>query len=377
MGPTNRSLSPVVYVWYAAAGAATAIGPWIGLHLGDVGLSASATAAVLGALPLGRLLGAPLWGWVADRSSAPTVLRVASVLATLLGIAWAVARLPWLLAPLVLAWAMTRAPWFPIMDASTVQAVGRRYGPVRAVASVGFLVSMMVAGVLRDVWAPAPLALGVASMALATAASFGIRAEGPPPTAPPWRALGALLKHGELRALLAASALHGASLSTYDLLFSTHLRDLGAPTVATSIAFALGVGVEIALMLFASRLLAWLGAGRLMLLGLAAGVPRFLVLGTATSVPVMVGIQALHGLHFGAFWVAGTALFAERAPPELRNTTQALLPAAAYGVGPLLGMGLATAWLQVGTLPGLYLAMAGVSALASLILWWGPLRSSA
>ena len=74
--------------------------------------------------------------------------------------------------------------------------------------------------------------------------------------------------------------------------------------------------------------------------------------------------QALHGVHFGAFWLAATALFAEEAPPALRHTTQALLPAAMFGAGPLLGLSLGAAVLSFSTTITLYFVMAGLAAAA-------------
>ncbi len=371
---------PLRYVtWYACAGGAIAVGPWLALHLRGVGLTSSDAALVLLALPLGRLVGGPLWGWFADRVSATVVLRGATLLA--LGVAGGllVATHPLALAILVLGWATAQAPAFPIMDLATVQRVGRRYGSVRASASASFLACVLLAGALRDHWGLAPIALAAGMSFLTAVVTFQL-----PQIPTPWSSPGkkraplsrppslrgwvSLFANPRLLPLLLASILHGMTLTSYDLLFASFLGDLGGSSIATGVALALGVAVEVGVLMTAAGWLERIGPLPLLTLGVAAGIPRFLVMGSVSSIPVLVGTQALHGLHFGAFWAGATALFAERAPPALRNSTQALLPASVYGVGRLLGLVFSAAWLQHGSSAGLYLAMAGVSAAASVLL---------
>lgn len=362
----RASLLPF-YAWYASAGCAMMIIPWWSQHLSDLGLSSANVAGILISIPLGRLLAAPLWGWVADRWSSMTVLRIASVATALIMAVIVVVRSPEWMGPLVLLWSVCMSPWNAIVDSATVQRVGRRYGQVRVAASILFAIGVGIAGIWHDRWALAPIAMSLAGIVLATTVSFGLPEGGRAPRAPTRKALQALAGHRWLQILLAVSVLHGMTLAAYDVLFALHIQQLGGSSSMAGLAFTTGVVVEIGLFLAAPRVVATLGVRGLLWLGVGAGIPRFLLTGAFTSVTWAVAAQALHGLHFGAFWLAATTLFAERAPPELRVTTQTLLPAALAGAGPLLGTSLASWWLSWASISSYYLLMAGCSALALLL----------
>jgi PPP family 3-phenylpropionic acid transporter len=63
---------------------------------------------------------------------------------------------------------------------------------------------------------------------------------------------------------------------------------------------------------------------------------------------VLVALAPLHGLTFGAFYVASVAFLSRRVPPELRASGQALFSAVTFGLGGLVGYassGAAYDWL--------------------------------
>ncbi|MBX2801063.1 MAG: MFS transporter [Myxococcales bacterium] len=354
-------------LWYAAVCGAMTLGPWLALHLRDQGLSDSQIALLLLAMPIGRLLGGPLWAWVADRlGAAGPVLKLGNGLAALFVGLLCVSSSPWVLVLAVCGWATSSAPMLPIADAATVRWVGRRYGRVRLVGSAAFGIGVVVAGVGRDAWALTPVVQAAILLAVATLVALALP---PLPTkapAPPrvGQLLG-LLRHGSLAPVVVASLLHGASLTAYDSFFALHLDALGAPTWATGVAFAIGVAVEVGVLAVAPGLLERFGPRRLFTVGVASAVPRFAITGWATSVPLIVGVQALHGLTFGAMWIGATALYAELAPASLRNSTQALLHASMFGAGRLVGLLLAAPVLEAYGPDVLF----GVAAAASAAAW--------
>ncbi len=367
---------PVALVlWYAAQTASATLSPWLGPLLADAGWSTAAVTAILVTVPIGRLLGGPIWSWVADRTSADRILRIAAVgtLVTvgLVALTTAVPTAGGFVAVAIVAFGIARSPLFSIMDASTVQWVGDRYGRIRAAGSIAFLVVVWIGGYLRPELPLAPLWLAVGAIAMATAVTFAL----PPlparaPRRPTWADVRELSRHRPLVVLVTVSALHGMSLSAYDQLYAMHVDQLGLPPWVTGTSFALGVFVEIGVLLAGSWLLGRLGRRGVLLLGVSAGAPRFLLTAVTTSAWGLVAVQSLHGLQYGAFWIAATSAFAAEAPPELRNSTQALLPSAAYGAGPVLGMGLAWLGLQLGgSLPVHYGLVAMVSMVATGLVW--------
>jgi len=372
LGGTNRL---TLSLWYAAQTSTATLTPWLGSMLTDARWSEITVTAILVTVPMGRLLGGPLWSWVADRTSADRILRIAAVCtlltALLVGLTVALPSTGALVAAAIVAYGIARSPRFSIMDASTVRWVGDRYGRVRAVGSVAFLLLVWLGGVLRPTVPLAPLALVIFGTAVGTATTFALPtlpARAPRP--PTWADVRELARHRPLVVLVIVSTLQGVSLSSYDQLFAMHIDNLGLPSWVTGTSFALGVLVEVGVLTGGSWLLRRLGRRGVLLLGVASGVPRFLLTSVTTSAWGLIAIQSLHGLQFGAFWLAATSAFAAEAPPELRNSTQALLPSASYGAGPVIGMALAWLGLQLGgSVPLHYVVVAGVSVVASGLVW--------
>ncbi|MEO0605839.1 MAG: MFS transporter [Myxococcota bacterium] len=362
-------------LWYAAQTGSATLSPWLSSLLSDAGWSTAAVTAILVTVPIGRLLGGPLWSWVADRSSADRILRIAAVssfvAAGFLALTTTVPAAGAFVALAIVAYGVARSPLFSIMDASTVHWVGERYGRIRAVGSVAFLVLVWLGGYLRPSWPLAPLWLAVGAIGIATAVTFALPAlPARAPRRPGWSDVIELARHRPLVMLVIISVLQGVALSSYDQLFAMHIDQLGLPPWVTGTSFALGVLVEIGILYGGSWLLHRLGRRGVLLLGVAAGVPRFLLTAVTTDAWGLVAIQSFHGLQYGAFWVAATSAFAAEAPPELRNSTQALLPSAAYGAGPVIGMTLAWVGLQFGgSLPLHYALVAGVSMVATGLVW--------
>lgn len=353
--------------WYAATTGSLALGPWLAVLLIDAGWTAAEASLLLVALPIGRLVGVPAWAWIADRRGADAVVRgtmVAGVAAC--GLLWAAAG-PWPVFVAVVAWALARAPAFPLVDATTVALVGRGYGRVRAAGSVVFLFGAAANGFLRDAWPDGPVAVATALALLGALATFRL----PPMIAVSARAdlaaLAGLLRHRVLVPLALVAVLHGASLSAYDALFAVHVDVLGLPSAVTGAGVAVAVACEVVVLALGERLLAAFGPATLFVIGVVSGVPRLLGMALTTDPVALVAIQSLHALSFGAFWIAGTALFAEHAPRDLRFSAQALLPAAMFGAGPLVGLGASAVILRHETPAAVFLGMAGVSAVAAVV----------
>ena len=87
---------------------------------------------------------------------------------------------------------------------------------------------------------------------------------------------------------------------------------------------------------------------------------------------VLVLLQGLHGITFGAFWIAAVALVSRRAPAEVATSAQGLLAAAVGGVGSAIGMTGSSLIVDMGTTTDIYVA-AQVVSLAALIAAVGAL----
>jgi predicted MFS family arabinose efflux permease len=354
--------------WYAACTGAVALAPWLVVLLTDAGWDEAQASALLAVIPAGRLLGIPLWAALADRSGPERVLRGALSVALVASVVLTCVRDPWLTFLAILVWTLSRAPAFPIVDATTVALVGRRYGQVRAMGSLAFLVVAGLSGVMRGWWTPLPVLVSTALSLVTLLFSFRlpvlVRASSPPRLAE----FAGLGRHPVLVPLMLVAVLHGATMSSYDHLFALHVEHLALGPSVTGAALATGVGLEIAVLATGSWWLARVGPRAMLALAVASGIPRFLLTAWVSHPLALVLTQSFHGLHFGAFWLAATTVFAEQAPPTLRHTTQSLLPAALFGGGPLLGLSLGAVVLSRSGTDALYLVMAALSAAATGLL---------
>ncbi len=373
-GRTER----VLVAWYAASVGSLALVPWMALLLTDAGFSPSTASLLLLGYPIARMFGGPFWAFLADRWRPEPILRGGALLGLVgLGVVL-LAEEPAVIAAGVIVWALSRSPLFPIVDATTVALVGRRYGRIRSVGSVGFLVAGALGGVLRDRWPATPVLLGLALTGAGAWFTFRLPPLVASPGAPALRDLGRLVRDPTLAVFAIAATLHGAGLAVYDHLYAVRIDALGLPSWVVGLSITSAVAVEVALMLRSDELMRRLRPEALLVVSMAAGVPRLLLTGATEHPLALVLLQGLHGLHFGAFWLASTALLAERAAPQLRHTTQALLPSAAFGAGPILGLALASRVLEEGSAAstGAVFQLAATLAAAATVIGAAWLRGA-
>ncbi len=368
--PSTETYARLV-LWYVTAVASISAIPYLAVVLADAGVQDRTIATVLLLLPLGQIFGAPFWGWVADRTGAhQLVFRTATIFAAVAGVGLMVAEDPVSLAACVLLMAVSRAPVFPIADATTVSILGqdrRDYGRIRAAGSVAFLVAIQSAGIARDTWPRAPLWIGGSLLVLTAVVSWSFPKVRTPPRRPTTAELGKMLAHPVLLPLMGICVLHGMTITAYDSLFSLHVESLGLDSWVTGAGIALGVLVEVVVLMSGRYLLDRLGPLPLLLIAVAVGVPRWLITGATTDPYILIATQALHGIHFGAFWISGVALFSEQAPKNLVASAQSLLPASTFGVGYFASMALAATILGPFTLQQFFGILSVTSALATAL----------
>ncbi len=365
--------------YFVSLGALAAVVPFLSARLEAAGLSGHQIGALMAMLPLGRLLSSPLWGWLADRfSMAGTLLRVGCALAFVGGVLLLGAGDPWIGALGLFLFAAGRTPLGPLVDTFVLQALAghgldrREYGRIRLWGSVGFFAFALICGRAADAGVD-PMRLGVVLLAATFLFSFRFPTRGSGGPAPIGPALVALAKQPFLVPLLGMGCLQAMTLSVYDTFFSAHVQALGLPSTVTAAAVALGVACEVTVMRLGRPLLARLGAPRALLLAALAAVPRWVLTAWVTDPVALVAVQALHGVSFGVFWIAGVQLMAERAPAQVAASAQSLFSAASYGVGALVGALVAgevrAAWGTGAVFVAMSAAACGATAFAAWLAW--------
>lgn len=324
-----------------------------------------------------------IFGAMADRHASPVaVLRgLAFASAGMMAVAaWSIQhRWP---APIVLMliqiYALCAIPTGSLSTTvvfSSLRDSQRQFGPIRAAATVGWIVGCIVISALgADATSRAGYSGAVVWLGLALF-TYSLPSVPPPPSAGAtrwierlgWDAL-ALLRNPDHRVVFVSAALLSIPYAAFYPFTPPHLQSLGFRY--TSALMSLGQITEVVAMfvlggLFARWRLKWIFAT-----GLAFGVIRYALCSMNTPAWLLGGIF-LHGLAFTFFFITAQIYLNERVDVAWRARAQALMSLMTSGVGNLtgyLGTGL---WLTIcssaGT-PNWSLFWAGLSGVVAVVL---------
>ncbi len=307
---------------------------------GSGGLTEGQVSLVMAAGTIARTLAGPYWAQRVDRTGDARrvllMLSIASVGAFALfsvshSLLWA-----WLAAFL---FGSVYSPMYPIVDAAALQgasAGGYAFSRLRMVGSVAFLVIILVVGACLDHFGGslvfAFVLVGLVAMvasALALPRGFaGVQSTERVHT--PWWLP---LRSRSFVLLLVASALIQGSHATFYNLSTLHWTDHGISKTMAGALWAEGILAEIVLLFVAKRTVDKWRPTTLLMVGGAAAVVRWIVVGLTTSVPCLVAVGWLHALSFGLTYLGSLRALQRRVPLAQQATAQGLLGSATSGVG--------------------------------------------
>ena len=269
---------------------------------------------------------------------------------------------------------------------SGVKAAGLDYGRMRVWGSLSFIAASLVGGwVVERLGAGSAIWLVVAGAALTTAAAHALarpiglgrlKAATSPPRLSLAEAVGLLGSRTFLIFLVAAGLVQAAHAVFYT--FGTlHWRDLGLSTGWSGALWAISIVAEVALFAYSAAVVRRIGPVELIALGAGAAVVRWLAMGFDPPLALLVPLQVLHALTFGATHV-GAMHFIGRAVPQVQAGTAQALYASVTG-----GIAMGGAMLLAGPLYAAYAgraywamaALAAVGLIASLVLLKAKPRS--
>jgi PPP family 3-phenylpropionic acid transporter len=357
-------------LWYVLFLAAVgAFHPYLAVVLDDAGASGRTKAAILSLFPAGSILAGPGLTWVADRTGhSVRVLRISiGVSAAMALVLTAELSLFWMV-PCVAVLSFARAPSTSIIDMLTARRLGMGkagYGSVRAWGSVGFIASAAGVGLVLDSAPLAPLYVHAALLVGVVLLTWNIPAQQEPPNPQSSAAITEVLKRPVLVALYGVGVLHQSTISFYDHFYALHVtRTLELGSWVASASIVLGVGLEVLVLARGHRLLSRFGPGWLIVVGVASGLPRWLLTASTADPLLLIATQSLHGIGFGAWWVGAIALVDRHAPGRLRNSAQGLFMAFSHGLGTLFAMTAAGLLLDRSSTTTVFLSSAVFSTLA-------------
>jgi PPP family 3-phenylpropionic acid transporter len=356
---------------YAAYGTESAYMP---AFLRNHGLALDQIGLVLAAGTIVRIMAGPVAGRLADRLRAhELVVTTAAGMSGFIGLAY---NLAFGFAPLLavsMAHAAVTASLAPLSDALSVRASenGRtfQYGWVRGAGSAAFVAGTLLSGQLID-------RFGLASIIFSSSVLFLVMAlcamRLPAPVArrdPIERtesgAFQTLWSTKVFRRLIVVAVLVIGSHALNDTFAVIQWREAGYSSFAISLLWCESVVAEVAVFLsLGPWLIALLGIRGAVALSAGAGIIRWTVMATTTSVPALASVQALHGLTFALMHLAAMSVIARTIPDRLSATAQTV-----YGTG-ALGIASAVMTIASGYLYEWFGAQAfwGMAALCAIAL---------
>jgi MFS transporter, PPP family, 3-phenylpropionic acid transporter len=381
-----RISAPVAYILlyaalYAAFGVASPFWP---KFFETRALSPQEIAIVLAAAMLTRLLAGPTVGMLADRAAS---LRFALAVCTALAAASAAALL-WAYSFAVLLFitviqASSLAPTTSLADALSVnaarpQSAGKEfeYGWIRGSASLAFIFGTLTVGQLISGTDVTPIIWMNLSFLIVAAASTALL---PPVLARSSPLTGGSSVIGELGDLLRIPHFRMMILVTSSIYGSHAMHDAfaviwwsasGIDPSAISILWSEAVAAEVVVFFFIGpALLNRLGARGAAVMAAAAGIVRWSVAGTTTSILALSIIQPLHGLTFALLHLASMRMLQTLVPAGLAGTGQSVY---AFGSGSLTAVLTLLSGILYAKFGGVaFLPMAALCAVALPLAWLG------
>ena len=355
--------------YYAATGAAW---PYLPIYYRQLGLSFETIGFLAAISALVMLLGAPAWGALADafprsRLTLPAAALVAALGAVVLAGARDLGAV--VLGNIVLAAGL--AGIASVLDARAVETLGAeriRYGQVRALGSVAFIIVAWLMGVVIDRSGISTLFV-VYIVALIVTAAISTSLVRNPAIRYVGIARGALAFAGApgMRLFLFGTFLVAMSLTAANAFYSLRLAGLGAPAQVVGLAWAIGSIVEVPLMWSYPRIARRFGTSRPVVLGSALFAVRASVAAAANDPAVLLGAALVEGMAFSLFYVGGVTFIAERAPSGMAATAQGVFSAVG-GLAAIAGSILGGVIAGAITIPGLFAVCAATSAIAAVVI---------
>ncbi len=365
--------------------------PYLPLWLKELGFGLVAIAVLTSVQSATRLFAPYAWGTLSDRTGERvTLLRYGATVALLLSFAlWFPLGGAALFVVLLLMFTHTSA-MMPMSEAALTHLVShggafdaRRYGRVRLWGSLGFLLTVVVAGWWFErfglghfpAWTLLTLSAVVVSVWLLPNAKEAPHGDERHPDIWP------VLRQPPVRWFFAAVFCHVLAHIFIYVFFSLYLDSLGYSKTAIGLLWAVSVVIEIGWFFSQGRWLPRLSLAGWLVLAAALMVLRMgLTAGLPLVWPVLLLAQALHAITFAAHHTACIALLSQHFPGRLRGRGQALYTVVGYGLPGViggLGGGLLSSALGLASVFWLAAGCAAVALLCALRAQQWEARSAA
>ena len=329
--------------FFAYYGYVGVFSPYASLYFAGRGVSAVQIGVLMSLLQVMRIFGPNLWGWVADHTGQRVrVLRVTSLAAALAFCGMFYGQTFWAFFVVMVIVNLFTSAQGPLSEALMLSAMRgdlTHYGRLRLWGSVGFIVAVMTAGQLLDWygvdWMPA---IALALLLMVSAVTLRMREVPVVAHAHETPLVRQLLRRRAIIAFFSSTFLMVAAHASLYVYYSLYLAQIGYSKTVIGLMWSLGVVAEIVFFFYQAPLFRRFGVKNLMIVSLAIGVLRFLMIGFgAQSLVLLLIAQVLHAATFGVHHSASVATLQRWFSGALQARGQALFISISYGLGGSLG----------------------------------------
>ena len=321
--------------------------PYLPLWLKDLGFSILVISLLASVQSFTRVFAPYAWGALSDHTGERVrLLRVSAAIALLAsGGLWIDAGPWWVAAVLLLLFTHTSS-MMSLTEAAMAHLVAGdwgRYGRVRLWGSVGFLLTVFLAGAWFERFGmasfPAWAAITMALVLVCTWWAPDAREQPHAVARVAREPVGPVLRQPVVRWFFASLLFHVmAHFALYGFL-SLYLDALGYNKAMIGVLWAVSVGLEIAWFFWQGRFISRLPMSRwLMICGAATVLRMVLTGGLGGSLVALFIAQLLHALTFATHHTACIAMVSRHFPGRLRGRGQALFTVTGYGLGGVVGV---------------------------------------
>lgn len=329
-----------VYLLFYAANATVL--PVLTLYYETLGVTGARLGFLAALWPAGSVLGASLWGAVADATGRHRlVLAVTMVLAAVSAQLFLAAPGFALLVPVVAAFSIAVAPVGPMLDHAVLEDLGdrqERFGRVRLWGAIGWGVAAPVVGVVVDRVGLSSVfpVYGVLMIGLFLA-SFTLRIPRTRLGAGVFSGFASIAKDPRWRYFLLTVFVAGTGSTFIHHYLFIYLNSIGGSGTLRGVALAVSTVSELVVFGFADRLLRRVRPLSLILVAMGGVGVRMVLYGIISDPLIALLPQLMHGMTFSLFLVAGVSIARELAPEGMRATAQALFTSVHMGAAGVTG----------------------------------------
>ena len=319
--------------------------PFYNLYLKDLGFSGTQVGIIAGVYQAALFFVVPVWGIFSDRRGVRTALQIALTFSTLLLVGFRFIHPFFAIMGYMLILAFFHHPIGSMLDSlslhHTRQGSRLSYGAMRVWGSVGWAIGSTlmgrylithnlghifpVAAIFYFITVLSIFALGSQDTKEKQERDFSIRH------------VARVFGKGQIFLLLILLTLYGLGISPLYIFINLYYKDIGASNNIIGIAFAVQAASEIPFFFYGRRLVARMGAARLLIGVMIVAMLRLLAYSFISDPIIALVLGIAQGATLSLFWVGIVHYLHRLIPVEWRATGQSLIWAFHLGAGATIG----------------------------------------